>query len=56
MSVNELKNRIALRKIGSHFLRAINVLQRLIEKYLKEVQKISNSNINNEERVSFIAE
>lgn len=40
-----------------HFLRAINVLQRLIEKYLKEAKKITSVNKNQNELVTtFIAE
>ena len=43
VAVKDILVRIKERRIGTHFLRAINVLQRLIEKYLKEVQKLSYS-------------
>lgn len=45
-SIAGLKQRITQRRISSHFLRAINVLQRLIEKYLTEVQN-AQGNQNN---------
>ena len=40
-AVRQLQERIRERKIAFHFLRTITVLQRLIEKYMKEVQKMN---------------
>eukprot|EP00347_Sterkiella_histriomuscorum_P022730 403337377 len=40
-NVQSLRMRISQKRIGSHFLRAVNVLQRLIEKYIHEVDKIN---------------
>lgn len=47
-AIEELKQRIAQKKIGSHLLRAVNVLQRLIEKYLFESEKLAKQSLADE--------
>jgi len=40
-SVQELRERIQQRRMSTHFLRAVNVMQRLLQKYLSELPKAS---------------
>lgn len=56
VSIKNLQARINEKKIGSHFLRAINVLQRLIEKYLREVKRMMEDQRLKDEGVIFLAE